>query len=229
MQNEYAHGTAVVDNPNVDASLVHLMIPLNQRQAKHLDKRTWCLFFLDTCRDLAQLELTGQEWSVLMSLLSYMEFGNKICVVQSNLAKDLGVAPARISEAIKKLLKANVLIEDGKVGATRTFRFNSQYVYRGSTRNVRKTQREDSDHVEQLTQVRQIDDEVSSVCDEIASQTKGLNEEEAQQLTLRIATDAIDRLDEMYCSEMAWEPERYDFGAAIIRKIAEKFGLPSPV
>lgn len=215
MSNDYVKAKAQISGADVDTSKVHLLLPLGEQQAKHFGQQRWGLFFLDSCYELAKLKLTGQEWQVLMCLFSVMDFGNRIAVSQSAVAADLEIAPARVSEAIKKLIRAGVLIEDKKIGTSRILRMNSKYAYRGRAKNVRKSQGEDKTQIEKMQAEQAVADLVKEKLAEIA---KGAKVEKI-----------LEKIDDDFCCDPEWETERFNLGVAVMRKIAEQCNVESPI
>ncbi len=228
MSGDFVKGKAKIEAGKVDTDLVHVLIPLNQQPARHLGKQRWALLFLDPCRELAKLNLSGQDWQVLMTLLSYMDFGNRIAVVQSTIAADLGIQPSRVSEAIKKLLSLSVLVEDTKVGGSRVFRLNAKYAYRGKTKNVRAKQSEDKEKIARDLPGRHATNLLNAEVKAIEKAVKPLADDQKDQARSTLASAAINKIDDDYCSDQSFDPERFDIGASIIARLVKKYGVPSP-
>jgi hypothetical protein len=74
--------------------------------------------------------LTGRDKTVIMFLLSKMEFENWIHINQSVIAEKLNIAQPHISTILNKLTKCGYLdkIKDGKNNA---YRFNEVFVWKG--------------------------------------------------------------------------------------------------
>lgn len=76
-------------------------------------------------------ELWGQTRAVLDYLLSQLNFDNASPVVQTKIARELGIHPSRVSLSIKKLLEKKIIKRDEKSGLKRMYIINTEYFWRG--------------------------------------------------------------------------------------------------
>lgn len=74
-------------------------------------KAGFVLAFTSNLRQLAELNISQNELKVITLILEIMEFGNLICINQSAIAKELGLAKSNVSTVFKKLRAKNILIE----------------------------------------------------------------------------------------------------------------------
>ena len=75
-------------------------------------KADFVLAFTSNLRQLAELNISQNELKVITYILEVMEFGNLICINQSAIAKELGLAKSNVSYTFKKLRNKNILIEN---------------------------------------------------------------------------------------------------------------------
>lgn len=85
-------------------------------QTFNLDKKAtvkadFVLAFTSNLRQLAELNISQNELKIITYILEVMEFGNLICINQSAIAKELGLAKSNVSYTFKKLRSKNILIE----------------------------------------------------------------------------------------------------------------------
>ena len=85
-------------------------------QTFNLDKKAtvkadFVLAFTSNLRQLAELNISQNELKVITYILEVMEFGNLICINQSAIAKELGLAKSNVSYTFKRLVEKNILIK----------------------------------------------------------------------------------------------------------------------
>jgi hypothetical protein len=188
---------------------MNVLIPMEQKPLPFGEK-AWATVFLDYCARLAKLKLSGQQWQVLMRLLSIMSYGQRAEISQTILAKDLEISTPRVSEAIRALVNAEVLIEDVKIGTSRIYRLNSNFVFRGKTRFARAQQLTDATEVNSLRYKRDRERVVAMKVSEI--------------LGGRSHIEVFEEIERDF--ESSWESTAS--GWELIREIAEKVGVKSP-
>ncbi len=76
-------------------------------------------------------DLTGEDLKVLLIYLGNLDFENFLQISQSYIATDLGMKPAHVSRATKKLVDKGILIKGLKVGKHQTYRLNAFYGWKG--------------------------------------------------------------------------------------------------
>ena len=64
-------------------------------------KADFVLAFTSNLRQLAELNISQNELKVITYILEVMEFGNLICINQSAIAKELGLAKSNVSYTFK--------------------------------------------------------------------------------------------------------------------------------
>ncbi len=81
------------------------------------------------------------DFRVRDALLARLDFENYIHVVQSDIAKDLGMRREHVNHSIKRLIALGVLLEGPKIGRSKTYRLNPNYGWRGSAKSHHKALR----------------------------------------------------------------------------------------
>lgn len=94
----------------------------------------WVIMFQDYMASLATAGLTGEQYNVLMHLMSKLDFDNYLRVTQKSICDDLSMKKENVSRAIKKLRDLTILAEGPKVGTAKTYRLNPHFATKG-TRN----------------------------------------------------------------------------------------------
>ena len=80
-------------------------------------------------------ELKWEDLRVFLAYAGYTDFENKIQVTQKEVAELLGICKANVSRSTKKLLNKNYLIEELKVGRSKTYRLNTVFGWKGKITN----------------------------------------------------------------------------------------------
>lgn len=75
---------------------------------------------------------------VFIALFGYLDYENYIKISQAKLGEELGMARQHISQAIKKLVQENILLEGPKVGRAVTYRLNPHVGWRGKSHEHHK-------------------------------------------------------------------------------------------
>lgn len=91
---------------------------------------------------VAQSDLTGRQLRVLLMVLGMLDMENFLLLSQAEIAKDLGLRPSHVSEAISRLVELGILIRGPKAGRSSTFRLNPRFGWKGSASNHNKALRE---------------------------------------------------------------------------------------
>jgi len=87
-------------------------------------------------------ELTGESYKVLLYLLAILDFENWIQIPQKQIAEDLKMQKQRISRAIKKLERKEIILRGDKIGRSFCFRLNSYYGWKGKVKNLEEYRKE---------------------------------------------------------------------------------------
>ena len=84
---------------------------------------------------LAASDLRGDDFRVLLILMAWLDFENRVAVEQTAIAQKLGMHKQQINRSIKRLVDLGCLLDGPKVGRSRTYRLNPNYGWKGSARN----------------------------------------------------------------------------------------------
>lgn len=76
-------------------------------------------------------ELRGQPMSVLLYMLSKVENGNYIAISQKKISEELDIHRVRVSEAIKRLLKKEIILIDKESTVRGCYILNPEYFWKG--------------------------------------------------------------------------------------------------
>lgn len=76
-------------------------------------------------------ELWGQTRAVLDYLVGILQIGNLIFISQKDIAKELNIDPVRVSEAIRKLCKKQIIIKDKTCNIRGHYKMNPAYFWKG--------------------------------------------------------------------------------------------------
>lgn len=94
----------------------------------------------DALKILAK-ELTGEQFKVLMLMLSDLDYENFIQIAQADIAETLEMQKTNVSRAVRALLDVGVIFEGPKVGRSKTYRLNEQFGWKGTVANHKKALR----------------------------------------------------------------------------------------
>lgn len=75
------------------------------------------------------------DFRVLMALLEKLDFQNTIAINQTDIGRDLGMAPPQVNRAISRLIKLGALIPGPKTGVNRAYRLNPHFGWKGSAKS----------------------------------------------------------------------------------------------
>jgi len=81
-------------------------------------------------------ELTGENYRVLLFLLSRLDFENWIQITQSEIAEKLDLKKQNVSRAISLLNSKGILLRGPKVGRSYAFRLNPYFGWKGKVKNL---------------------------------------------------------------------------------------------
>ena len=81
-------------------------------------------------------ELTGENYRVLLLLLSRLDFENWIQIAQSEIAEKLDMRKQNVSRAISLLESKKILLRGPKVGRSYAFRLNPYFGWKGKVKNL---------------------------------------------------------------------------------------------
>lgn len=102
-------------------------------------KEKWVMAFQQSLETLARNpSMTVVTYRVLMFMLSRADFENKIPLISSEIARELGLTKPQVSKAVNLLVKNEVIVEDRKIGSAKIFRFSRDFIWKGKVRNLEK-------------------------------------------------------------------------------------------
>ena len=81
-------------------------------------------------------DLTGENYRVLLLLLSRLDFENWIQVTQAEISKKLNMKKQNVSRAISILESKEIIFRGPKVGRTYSFRLNPDFGWKGKVTNL---------------------------------------------------------------------------------------------
>lgn len=101
----------------------------------------WLAMAQNGAEILAQSNLSGNDFKVLMKLLSVLDYENLIQVSQAEIARELNMHRQHVQRSIKRLLDLGIVLEGVKIGISRSYRLNPNFGWKGSAKG----------HIEALT------------------------------------------------------------------------------
>jgi DNA-binding transcriptional ArsR family regulator len=90
-------------------------------------------------------DLTGENYRVLLLLLSRLDFENWIQITQSEIVEKLDMKKQNVSRAILLLEEKGILLRGPKVGRSYAFRLNPYYGWKGKVRNLNDYRNKEDD------------------------------------------------------------------------------------
>lgn len=107
-------------------------------------KEGWMMTFQKSLEEIAKdPDLTGEHLRIFMYLCARLDFENWIQQSQKEIAEALGMQKQNVSRAIKLLVqKYIILVERKGTSATKCYRLNPYYGWRGKVRNLTEYHRE---------------------------------------------------------------------------------------
>ena len=90
-------------------------------------------------------ELTGENYRVLLLLLSRLDFENWIQVTQSEITEKLQMKKQNVSRAISLLEQKGIILRGPKVGRSNAFRLNPYFGWKGKVKNLDEYRRKEED------------------------------------------------------------------------------------
>ena len=88
----------------------------------------WFMAFQDAFEELAKdREITNEPRRVLDYMFSKLDFENFIQLSQKEITEELRMHKSQVSEAIKLLVRKQIILEGPKVGRSKCYRLNPNY------------------------------------------------------------------------------------------------------
>lgn len=94
--------------------------------------RDYFVGFRSGFEGLASMDLTGEQYKVLMYLFSRLDFDNFLKVPQKEISEKLNLHKSNVSKAIKKLVELDVIAVGPMAGHSKTYRLNPRIAHRGA-------------------------------------------------------------------------------------------------
>lgn len=90
-------------------------------------------------------DLTGENYRVLLLLLSRLDFENWIQVTQSEITEKLQMKKQNVSRAISLLEKKGIVLRGAKIGRSYAFRLNPYFGWKGQVKNLNEYRKKEED------------------------------------------------------------------------------------
>ena len=98
----------------------------------------WLAMAQNGAEILAQSNLSGNDFKVLMKLLSVLDYENLIQVSQAEIARELNMHRQHVQRSIKRLLDLGIVLGGVKIGISRSYRLNPNFGWKGSAKGHRE-------------------------------------------------------------------------------------------
>ena len=98
----------------------------------------WLAMAQNGAEILAQSNLNGNDFKVLMKLLSVLDYENLIQVSQADIARELDMHRQHVQRSIKRLLELGIVLEGVRIGISRSYRLNPNFGWKGSAKGHRE-------------------------------------------------------------------------------------------
>ena len=98
----------------------------------------WLAMAQNGAEILAQSNLSGNDFKVLMKLLSVLDYENLIQVSQAEIARELNMHRQHVQRSIKRLMDLGIVLEGVKIGISRSYRLNLNFGWKGSAKGHRE-------------------------------------------------------------------------------------------
>jgi biotin operon repressor len=98
----------------------------------------WLAMAQNGAEILAQSNLSGNDFKVLMKLLSVLDYENLIQVSQADVARELNMHRQHVQRSIKRLMDLGIVLEGVRIGISRSYRLNPNFGWKGSAKGHRE-------------------------------------------------------------------------------------------
>ena len=98
----------------------------------------WLAMAQNGAEILAQSNLSGNDFKVLMKLLSVLDYENLIQVSQADVARELNMHRQHVQRSIKLLIDFGIVLEGVRIGISRSYRLNPNFGWKGSAKGHRE-------------------------------------------------------------------------------------------
>ena len=101
-------------------------------------QKGWMAMAQEAMMMLAQSNLTGND---MKAMLARLDYENLIQVNQAEVSEQVGMNRHNVNRSIKKLIELGVILEGVKIGISRSYRLNPNFVWKGSAKGHREASR----------------------------------------------------------------------------------------
>ena len=98
----------------------------------------WLAMAQNGAEILAQSNLSGNDFKVLMKLLSVLDYENLIQVSQADVARELNMHRQHVQRSIKRLIDLGIVLEGVRIGISCSYRLNPNFGWKGSAKGHRE-------------------------------------------------------------------------------------------
>ena len=81
---------------------------------------------------LSEMDLSKEQYRILMYLFSRLDFDNYLKVTQKDISEKLGLHKSNVSKAIKRLVELDIISVGPMAGHSKTYRLNPRIAHRGA-------------------------------------------------------------------------------------------------
>ena len=101
----------------------------SRKYAKNV--RGFLKLFEEASAYIAKQKLSGQQLSILLLILSNLDYDNFVRISQKEIAEELGLHFQKVSGAMRRLVEVGVLEEGPRVNMCKTYRMNPRIARKG--------------------------------------------------------------------------------------------------
>lgn len=123
---------SLIKDQDYNPDLINVSVNLHREK---MNKGNWSRIFDDALDSLSRdKELRGVPLSVLLQIISKLDYENKIVLCQTEIGELLGVHGNYVNAAIRKLVNKGILFKVGDVRRTHTYKLNIEYGWKGTAK-----------------------------------------------------------------------------------------------
>ena len=91
----------------------------------------WIALYQHPAAWLAQQNLTGEQYKVILYLFSQLNFDNYLRVSRKRISEWTGIHQINVSKAMKVLKDMDIIVEGPRAGLNKTYRLNPNIAHKG--------------------------------------------------------------------------------------------------
>ena len=99
---------------------------------------SWMAMAQNMMEEVALSGLTGNDYNVLMLMLSRLDYENLLVINQAELAAKLGITRSNFSRSLRRLIDEAIILKGPRIGVSRSFRLNPTFGWKGTASNHKK-------------------------------------------------------------------------------------------